>query len=475
MVKHMFVTGIVTKKCLSCIGSIIVLGLSSYCQVPDSIPTGYLPDAAEEYWPFQTDSQKLTSFTERIKHLPVNKNKGFNTIGINIRETYELFDNYFWGMGTQDNDGYLLHRLLVHDDLRWNKYVRLFAEVQSSMISGRNGGPRPVQDRNDLSINQAFGQVTLPMNKRSILHVRIGKQYLNYGAGTLLDARDANVRRSFWGYKLILESRSLRLDAFFMELAATKTGILDDIIDRSQKVAGIWAAKKISIRGLTKIDLYYIFIKRTPTKFNQGVGDEQRHTIGSGIYYNSGNWSGYSEADFQWGRFNEGAIIAWKVAPSIAYQCKSLLFKPVFTLQGAVSSGDRDASGQELQTFNPLYPKAIFYGFIDNAGSANLIVVHPKLELQFTGQLRLAVGYFKFWRRRAGDGLYAVNGAYLLAGSAGSRNVGAMIDLAATWSVSKHCALQAFGSFYQRDQFLRQQPVTKGDIRYLGIKTSVRL
>lgn len=468
-------TGIRTKKYFHCVAFFIVLHLSAYCQNPDSISTGYLLDAAEEYWPVQTDSQKLTLFADRIKHLPVNKNKGFNTIGVNARETYELFDNYFWGMGNQDKDGYFLHRLLLHNDLRWNNYVRLFAEVQSSAVTGRNGGPRPVQDRNDLSVNQAFGEVSIPVNRQNILHVRIGKQYLNYGSGTLLDARDANVRRSFWGYKFILENRSLRMDAFFMELAATRNGIFDDIIDRSQKVAGIWATKKIGNRGLTKIDLYYILIKRSPTKFNQGVGDEQRYTIGSGVYYKSGNWSGYSEADFQWGRFNEGSITSWKVAPSIAYQFKSIWFKPVFSLQGAISSGDRDASAEELQTFNPLYPKAVFYGFIDNAGSANLIVVHPKIEWLFTEQLKLAVGYYKFWRQNTDDGLYAVNGAYLLPGAAGSRNVGCMIDLATTWSVSKHFALQVIGSFYQRGEFLKQQPVTNGNIRYLGIKTTLRI
>jgi len=471
----MYITGTVTVKYFLWITFFISLSTCSYCQRADTITTGYLLDAAEEYWPERTDSPKAASFGDRIKHSPVNKYKGFNTLGVNVRETYELFDNYFWGMGVQDKDGYFLHRLLMHDDLRWSKHVRLFGEVQSSTISGRNGGPRPVQDRNDLAVNQAFAEITLPVNKQSILHIRIGKQHLNYGAGTLLDARDANVRRSFLGYKLILENRATRVDAFFMELAGTRNGVFDDIIDRSQKVGGIWVTKKINSRGLIKAELYYLFIKRASTKFNQGAGSEQRHTTGTGIYYKKGNWSGYFEADFQWGAFNEYGIVSWKVAPSVAYQFKNILFKPVFSLQGAISSGDRDPQRGELQTFNPLYPKAVFYGFIDNAGSANLIVVHPKIDLQFTEQLRLAAGYYKFWRQNVGDGLYAVNGAYLLPGASGSRKVGAMIDLTTTWSVSKHCAFQVIGSFYQRGTFLQQQPLTRGDIRYLGLRTTIRI
>lgn len=471
----MLITGMKTEKYSLCLVFLLAMHLSSYCQFPDSIATGYLLDAAEEYWPVQKDSQRLASVAGRIKHLPVNKNKGFNTTGIYMRETFELFRNYFWGMGAQDKNGYFLHRLLLHDDLRWNKYIRLFAELQSSSISGRNGGPRPVQDRNDLSVNQAFGEFTIPFKQRSHLHVRIGKQYLNYGAGTLLDARDANVRRSFWGYKLIFEKNAARVDAFFMQLAATEKGILDDRIDKSQKIAGIWATKKFNAGSLAKIDLYYIFIKRNSTRFNQGTGDEERSTIGAGLYFTKGDWSSYAEADFQWGRFKQRAIVSWKLAPSVAYRFPSILFKPVFTLQGAISSGDRNAASPELQTFNPLFPKAIFYGYIDNAGSANLIVVHPKVEWQFIQQLRMALGFYKFWTQDPGDGLYAVNGAFLLPGIAGSRNVGTMFDLAAIFSISNHWSFQVIGSLYQRGKLLLQQPVTKGDISYLGIRTTWRL
>lgn len=462
------------KKCFLFIAHFMAISLIGRGQLPDSVRTGYLLDAAEEYWPAGSDSAHF-NIANRIKHLPVNNHKGFNTPGINLRETYELFDNYFWDMGPQDNNGYFLHRILLHDDFRWNRYLRVFGELQSSTVTGRNGGPRPVQDRNDLALNQAFAELSLPLSRQTLLHARAGKQYLNYGSGTLLDARDANVRRSFLGYKLIVENSSTRVDAFLMELAATRPGSFDDVIDHSQKIAGIWATQKMHSRLLTRLDLYYLYIQRDPTKFNQGTGEEKRHTFGTGIYYKIGNWSGFTEFDLQWGKFAHGTILAWKIAPSITWQCPAMLFRPVFSLQGAMSSGDRTAADADLQTFNPLYPKAIFYGFIDNAGSANLMVVHPKIELMISKKLRLAGGFYKFWRASAGDGLYAVNGAFLLPDVAGSKNVGTMLDFSAVYTLNEHCSFQAVSSFYQRGDFLKQQAVSKGDIRYLSVKATVRI
>lgn len=108
-------------------------------------------------------------------------------------------------MGPQDDNGYVLHRVLLHSDLRYSKHFRLFTELQTSLISGRIGGARPVQDLNKLSVNQLFGEVSMAPTTDSRLRFRLGKQNLNYGQGTLLDLRDANVRRSFVGGKLLTE------------------------------------------------------------------------------------------------------------------------------------------------------------------------------------------------------------------------------------------------------------------------------
>jgi hypothetical protein len=445
-----------------------------YGQSPVAATTGFLPDAAEEYWQALNDSTKQ-HWMDRIKHLPVNHAKGFVTVGINVREGYEYFDQYLWGPGTQDGNGYFLHRLLLPVDIRWDQHFRVFTELESSHITGRQGGPRPVQDLNKAVVNQLFGEWMVQAGRETGFRLRAGKQSLHYGQGTLLDIRDANVRRSFVGGKVIFTHRHWRADAFFMWPMVVREGFFDDGIDRTQRVGGLWATKGWQHTALTRLDLYYIFISRDQTRFNQGTGKEVRHTLGLAATLQKGGWSSYSEIDVQFGRFGEGSIRAWKVAPSLGYQFRAFPGKPVLSIQGAISSGDKDAKVTDLQTFNPLYPKAIYYGFIDNAGSANLEVLHPKVDLQVTKPMKLTVGCYWFWRQQTADGLYAINGAYLLPAIGQYRPVGSMWDLSVVYQAGRHFTFQAIGSYYQRKDYLKELPVTKGDIRYLGAKVTLRV
>ncbi len=443
-------------------------------QAFDSLKTGYLLDHAEEYWPLQKDFLSEDG-TKRVKHILVNHNRGFITSGVSVRESYEYFNNYLWGLGIQDRNGYFLHRLLPYTDIRWNNYLRMFTELQSSMIWDRTGGPRPIQDMNELAINQIFGEISIATSKTSVLRLRVGKQSLNYGQGTLLDIRDANVRRSFVGYKVIVENRLFKLDIFFMQPIAEMKGAFDDKINPKQKVGGFWATRKVHSNSLAKLDFYYLLISRGLNRFNQGSGQEVRNTFGAATSFKKANWFSYSEIDLQFGRFGQGRIRAWKIASSLGYQIQTLGMKPSFSIQGAISSGDKDSTNLDLQTFNPLYPKAIYYGAIDNTGSANLIVAHPKAEFLFLNRLKVVMGHYRFWRQRSEDGVYAINGAYLLPAANDKMEVGSMWDITLTYIVGNHFTILMIGSYYKRAGYLKQQLATHSDIRYLGIKATLRI
>ena len=179
--------------------------------------------------------------------------------------------------------------------------------------------------------------------------------------------------------------------------------------------------------------------------------------------------------DIQWGRFRNSSVFAWKFAPSLSFHLQKALFTPVFSIQGAISSGDKNKDDPSLQTFNPLYPKAVYYGFIDNAGSANIIVVHPKVDFHFTKHLRFTVGHYNFWRQQSGDGIYAVNGSLLLPDSKGSKNIGSMFDVSTVYTITNRCVFQLIGSYYRRGDFLKQQSITKGNISYLGFRTTLQI
>ncbi|WP_162903108.1 alginate export family protein [Taibaiella koreensis] len=430
-----------------------------------------MTDASEEYWPADT----LRTLPANVKHLPVFRGNESVSTGINIREGFEYFKDYQWGIGPQDRDGYFLHRALLHSNFRYSRYFRLFTELQSSLISGRNGGPRPAQDQNKLAVNQLFAEVSVSPTVNSRLRLRLGKQYLKYGQGTLLDLRDANVRRSFIGGKLLLETKRTRLDVFAMKAIAVRPGVLDDAVDQDQTIGGLWLTQNFPVTVLAKIDLYYLVTDRDDSHYNQGSGKELRHTAGTGLSLDSKDWFSFTELDFQWGKFNKGSILAWKIAPSFGYRLSSFALRPVISVQGAISSGDGNANDNSLQTFSPIYPKAIFYGYIDNAGSSNLIVIHPKVELRITMQIILTVNYYRFWRESLQDGLYAVNGAFLLPAADAGKHVGDMYDLFTQYQAGKHVSFQFISAYYRRGSYLRGNSDTKSDILYFGLRTAINI
>jgi hypothetical protein len=101
--------------------------------------------------------------------------------------------------------------------------------------------------------------------------------------------------------------------------------------------------------------------------------------VGSLIHGGEGNFSYVGEGDLQFGKFGKGNILAWKYAQTLSYSFSHLKFRPVPSLLFGISSGDKNPANPDLQTFYPLFPKGLYYGFIDDSGSLNAIVLHGRL------------------------------------------------------------------------------------------------
>src|SRR5258705_8964285 len=288
--------------------SLLFFSKNVQAQIKDSLKTGFLLDAAEEYWPaHQPGEQK--DFSDKINHIPIRDGKGFISTGGYFREVYEYYDNHLWGRGPQDNNGYFLHRAIVHADFRYNKNIRAFVQAQSSFLSGRNGGARPV-DLDKLAIDQIFGEYSFYSKSKDSYSFRIGKQALNYGTGSLLDIRETNVRRPFFVPKFIAGAKNTKVDLFAMELIKTNPGFFDDKIDPSQKISGIWMTHTFPNKLFNRLDAYYLYTHRDSVKFAQGLGTESRHTVGTALNFLKHRWSGYTEVDLQFGKFNSYSILA---------------------------------------------------------------------------------------------------------------------------------------------------------------------
>jgi hypothetical protein len=439
----------------------------------------YIPlDRSEEDWSFLKDPELRTDPWDPLKYIALRNAPGwYLTLAGEERSFYEHYRNYNWGAGPQDGNGYYLNRFLGSADFHLGSSTRFFFELKSGLEFGRNGGPRPVQDEDKLDINQLFIEFHLALHgDRPHASLKIGRQDLHYGEGTLLDVRDLNVRQSFDGIKLILRPKDWQVDLFAMHPALSNPGLFDDYPDHTQTLWGVYGVTSKHLpRFIRQLDAYYLSLDRKFAQFAQGSGRDQRRTVGSLIHGRKGNFSYVGEGDLQFGKFGRGNILAWKYDQTLSYSFSHLKFRPVPSLLFAISSGDKNPANPDLQTFYPLFPKGLYYGFIDDSGSLNAIVLHEEIALQISKKVSIAPDNFFFWRQRSTDGLYSHPGVLLRSGLASQKKyVGALQDIAITWTVDHHTTVQLLGAYYEAGAFLRETSPPGRNTAYVSGKVIYR-
>ena len=183
----------------------------------------------------------------------------------------------------------------------------------------------------------------------------------------------------------------------------------------------------------------------------------------------------FSEGDFQFGSFGNGNIRAWKYAQSLSWSLMDRPLKPVVSLLAAASSGDANVASPTLQTFNPLFPRGLYYGYIDSTGSPNATVLHPELGVTISPTVSILARHFSFWRTSTADGIYTQPGFLLRVGEKDqSRYVGSLQDLAIRWRADRHTTFEALASYYEAGGFLRETFSATTNLFYFSLRTNCR-
>ncbi|MCA1920300.1 MAG: alginate export family protein, partial [Flavobacterium piscis] len=138
---------------------------------------------------------------EKIKYIPLSQNSNFYaSIGGEARFQYTYTVNDKWGDDSDEGDGYLLSRYLLHADVHLGIF-RTFVELQSSLANSKTD-PSPV-DQNELDFHQAFLDIDFINTENERLTVRSGRQEMSYGSQRLIAVREGpNSRLAFDAVKL---------------------------------------------------------------------------------------------------------------------------------------------------------------------------------------------------------------------------------------------------------------------------------
>jgi hypothetical protein len=423
-------------------------------QTPDPQPPGMPSDPArpplnpfpaEQNWSFLADPSKRTDFFDPAKYIPFGSEpQKYLSLGLEYRTEYEYYDNWIFGAGAQDHNGYVMSRIMPHFDLHVGPDFRLFSEFQFDYIAARNGGPRPGTDEDPGGVHQAFLEIGPPVSRPRGVSLRAERQEVVLGSGRLFDNNEGPiVKLSFDGFRVIAESSNLRADLFALKPVEDNHNFFDDAPNPRQSVWGSYFTVPAPIMRQGHADLDYIGLDTKSVSYNRGTAPESRQTadvrafrpIGERLDY---NWEG----NFQWGAFGNNSIRAWSDSTETAYTFDHLRFHPRPLLRADVYSGDGSPASHALGTFNSLFPRGAYFTpkAIPFLGPQNLIDLHPVVQFQLKKNITGAFAWDWYWRESTYDGIYAFGSGALIdpAGSSHARYLGHQGDLEIRWAPARH-------------------------------------
>lgn len=437
-------------------------GQATSAQHLEPRPPAFLSLRYDEDWSPLREPSRRTGPFDAAKYIPLGKHPGwYMSLGGEARIRFEGYRNASFGLGPQDDNGYWLQRYLLHADIHLGAHVRAFAQLQSAIEIGRNGGPRPT-DENKLDVHQAF----LDLSTSAVgggLTLRLGRQEIEFGSARLISASEAlNVRRSFDGARLIYKRGSWTVNAIAVKLTAAKRGLFDDVPEPAQTFWGVGLIRpRPAARG--GWSLYYLGLDRKSARFDQGTGREVRQTIGSRFWGNRDNLDYNYELIGQWGSFaegaNRGAIRAYAMATDTGHTFRSAPFTPRLGVRFAIASGDRDPGDRRLQSFNPLFPGTAYAGLIALIGPTNTIELAPALRFVIKERVTVTADSALYWRERLNDGIYGINvNLQRPSGPSRARHIGTLPALRSDWQINRYLNVTAIYSHLFPGRYLRESP-----------------
>jgi hypothetical protein len=446
----------------------VLIWCSSFSQtIPPLKPLRY----DEDYSFLKKDSVK--SWYSKMKFSSLSKSKQtYISFGGEMRFQYFYAKNEQWGDVPQDDDGYILSRWLVHADFHAGQHFRTFVQLQSSLSNSRPD-PNPVED-NPLELHQAFVDINANISPASRLTFRIGRQELLYGSQRLVSVRDnPNNRQSFDALRSIFQSPKYRVDLFYSHYVAAKPNIFDDGFNKNVKFWGAYIVRN-KVPVLKNIDFYYLGLWKRHAGFDDGEGEELRHSIGTRVWNNNRNWSYDFEALYQFGKFAGKNISAWTASINTTYQFTHVRLKPILGIKTELISGDKKYDDDRLQTFNPLFPRGAYFGLAALIGPVNLIDAHPSLSLNLSEKISFDIDYDLFWRYSRNDGLYATNASLIYSGEKTSeKHIGNQLTGSLVYRPNNFLYFRSEFTWFNASGYLKAASAGK-DILFTGITAQLK-
>lgn len=411
-------------------------------------------------------AERTGSWTERIKYVPLGDDGTYLVSGIELRARTENYRSNLWGDADAPDDSFLWLRAMPYADLHAGQF-RGFVQPIAAYAVGVAPSASPV-DRTGVDLLQAFADVRFGDRTGDTdgfgVTIRVGRELMSFGNERLIGTRyGPNVPLAFDGVRAIISLPGAVVS--IMDKRPVRQGLddFDDRRDRTRRLSGVYATIP---HGKGELDLYWLRYRNDAATFEDGNGQETRHSLGARFNGKVADWHWDAEGVFQFGRFGMSRIRAWTGSIELGRQFPSAALWPDALMRVSIISGDRKVGDQRLGTFNALFPRGKFFGDLSPVGPYNLISVNPRLTLTLSEAVTVALAGNSFWRYTATDGVYDIPGNLIRpVGSNRARLIGRQVEASFSWQASPELEVSGAVAAFDAGAFLRET----GPYRTIGM------
>lgn len=437
---------------------------------PNPKPPPYTLLRYTEHYSYLADPAKHTDFFDPVKYIPLDSGnkESYLSLGGEIRERFEHYNNQAFGVKGPDENDYLLQRITLHGDLHVNERLRFFAQAISGIQDGGKDGYVSANNQNPLELQQAFADYTFgdPTQNGTRLTLRGGRFGMTFGSGRLVATRSApNIPFKFDGFETIGSMNGTSKIYTFITHPDRDDKHELDPPDHAQMFDGVYTSTPLGGPLNTSIDLYYLGYRNERARYVDGTGVEDRHTVGTRLFGKVSGWDYDIEPVVQFGEVGNNDIRAWTIATDGGYSFADALWKPRIGTKFDIASGDSKRGDGKIESFNPLFFKAGYFNDASLLRPSNIVDIHPSVQLQPGDATTVTLGSDVIWRYSTQDGIYSPGGGITLP-AGGSPYVGTSAEAAIQYQLDRHIVLT--GSYVHLFSSDYVKSAGGGDVDYLA-------
>lgn len=419
---------------------------------------GWGPTAGQRYfiirWAEDWSKLKAQSKALPLKAMPLIGDDVTLTLSSELRTRVDAYSDAALIRG---NDFHQTEfRAIVGGDLRLGQHFRVYGELGTAQIRGQSdiytpnfrGTAVPASYRNDLSVQQLFGEARTYVGDDLLVGVMAGRMEFTDGPRQIISISDGpNLHRTWNGVRLYAHHRKFRVGAFDFKVTRPGSGAFDETVNHDEQLKGANASIAV-LNDKASGDLFVEPFLYRVTNIRDAAGSTaapgRRDTWGARVWGNRGpvqwDWTAFRQTGVHDGR----KVDAWAasfIQNMLVYNGNGVRVRAgghVDLASGGNSYGTRGS----IRSFNQLYASVGYLGQGLLLSQSNIVVVAPAVAIAPVQGLTINLDYAFLHRQNQNDAIYGG----LMRPYAGTQNVrgsdvGTYARATASWSIISNLTL----------------------------------